>query len=56
MIQIKFNYVNFSGQYLGAAHSKCNMERQTDKHIPILFHNFKVSSKILKVFKGISCD
>ena len=36
---------NFSGKYLGAAHSKCNLERKTDKRLPIVFHNFKVSMK-----------
>ena len=33
---------HYSGQYLGATHGVCNRERQTDKHLPILFHNFKV--------------
>ena len=38
---IKSFYI-FRGRYLGPAHSKCNFKRQTDKHLPIVFHNFKV--------------
>ena len=36
-------YAYFSGSYLGPACGTCNRERRTEKRLPIVFHNFKVS-------------
>ena len=35
------DHCHYSGQYLGPAHRLCNLERKTDKRIPLLFHNLR---------------
>jgi hypothetical protein len=30
-----------TGKYLGAAHTKCNLNRKQVKHLPVLFHNLR---------------
>ncbi|KAL5249225.1 hypothetical protein ACHWQZ_G018174 [Mnemiopsis leidyi] len=32
---------HYTGEYIGPAHFTCNFERRTDKHLPIIFHNFR---------------
>ena len=32
---------HYTGEYIGPAHGKCNLERRTDKRLPIVFHNFR---------------
>ena len=33
------DHCQFTGKYRGAAHSKCNMNYEITKDIPIVFHN-----------------
>ena len=30
---------HFTGEYKGAAHNSCNLQKRKRKHIPVLFHN-----------------
>ena len=32
---------HYTGQYIGPAHRLCNLERKTDKRIPLLFHSLR---------------
>ena len=42
---------HYTGDYIGAAHGKCNLERRTDKRLPIVFHNFRYVMQLTAVFK-----
>ena len=35
------DHCHYTGKYNGPAHNICNMEKRTDKRLPIIFHNFK---------------
>ena len=35
------DHCHYTGSYIGAAHSRCNLERQMDTRLPIVFHNFR---------------
>jgi hypothetical protein len=35
------DHCHYTNRYLGAAHSQCNLQRQTRQRIPIFVHNFK---------------
>jgi hypothetical protein len=38
------DHCHYTGKVNGFAHAKCNMEKQTPKHLPIVIHNFKVGT------------
>lgn len=35
------DHCHYTGKYIGAAHNSCNLERRTDKRIPVVIHNLK---------------
>lgn len=41
------DHCHMTGKFRGAAHSKCNLEFQITKHIPIVFHNLNYDSHFL---------
>ena len=44
------DHCHYTGQYSGAAHSKCNLAYKLPKYIPVIFHN--LSGYDLKVLLG----
>ncbi len=47
-----------TGRFRGAAHSKCNMNFYSDRHLPVFFHNLRGydGHMIIKKARDLGCD